>query len=40
MGLAGRRMTGVADVVMRFVKDPQAFGLESRGQLLCDQIGS
>jgi hypothetical protein len=38
MGLSTRPVAGVSFMQMRLVNDAQAFGRESLGQLLCDQI--
>lgn len=39
MAFAAWTVAGMAGVQMRFIDDPQAFGIESFGQLPCDDVG-
>jgi hypothetical protein len=38
MGLAARPVAGMAGMLVRLVYDPQVLGIESFGQLSCDEV--
>jgi hypothetical protein len=39
MGFAARTVPGMAGMQMGFIDDPEAFRVESFGQLPCDDVG-